>query len=413
MGSIQKIRRTGLGLWGLLLIALSAAPVSGVRAEWRIEFADYFLNAAKQAGYSHPKYYGSYCTKAECEQALRQGSAGGFNASGKEARCVGFDCSKGAGGPGLPLGMMGRAGSSEALARSMAAGLVGSMIQAALSPPQDDTALQEQQEALEKARKEAEEQAKKAERQAKLNQLNAKNAGQQKQDNDTLVSLLGAPAGKDSQTNDALAPIDWGTRKTDSEPPRTGAFSPPPTLWQRLLCASSFSKRALAAARKGDEGEARFLNEQAERAMSGGMLEIACSYDQAPDVPVPSGFVVDAPEDPYQGMITMVQQDIRELGTIDERLHKLGSRKKEAEGKKKQAEKQLADSRTPAPGQDGKTGKKPSDDLTLQAQKLLKESEEELAALGREEKTLLDRQQEIKGRLKEVQEGLRQASGTK
>ncbi|MFV9646163.1 MAG: hypothetical protein ACNYWU_10100, partial [Desulfobacterales bacterium] len=124
-------------------------------AEYRIEYSDTLLREMRKAGYPRSKYYGHYCSKQECQNALNAASQGLFNRHGNEARCVGSPCSGGGSGGGMPLGGLGGSVGSEQFAKdmvmNMGINLIGMMIENAINPQQNNAAAAAAAEAHRKA----------------------------------------------------------------------------------------------------------------------------------------------------------------------------------------------------------------------------------------------------------------------
>lgn len=303
-------------------------------AEWRIEYSNHLIKAMRDAGYTVQKYHGSYCTKQECEEALRRASTGGFNISGKEAKCSGYDCpGKGSGG-GISLGGVGSYRSSEDFARGMAMNLLGSMISAALNPqpqvdPDYEEYLRQQQEALAKKKAAVE----RKERELKWQQWQESRS---QKDTNQLGDILGS-VDKKSTGGGSLDGF-LGVLENELQPRGTANYETSAlSLVDRLRCATYFSNKASAAAGRGDHVNARYLNEQAQKAMLGQITDEECQFSALPDIPkAPTPQPVSNQQEIayYESMIKSVQQDVKKLQDIDIKLKETDEKIKQAEEKK-------------------------------------------------------------------------------
>lgn len=332
----------------------------------------------------------------------RKGSHYTYIKDGKSYKCIACSgCTPvetgSAGGAGMPAVPGGYGQSFE---MQMMSGILGSMIQAALAPPPDNSAWLQQQAALEKAKKEAEQK----ERLAKWQQLEKEAAGRRKKEKDQLVSMLDVMP-LDSDGGGAFDVVDWGAPEDELKPRGTGSYDTAAlTSMQRLACANYFARQAMDASGKGDYVQARYLNEQAEQAMTGRPTEIECRSDAMPDVPdVSAASSVDM--DLYANVINTVQQDIGRLQDVRVRLRDVEKQKKTAEQKIQKAREELAQlNSTPADPAAGPEEAAQDDQLELEAQRLLAEAESELAAAENDEQELLQEQGEIENNLKAVQQ---------
>jgi hypothetical protein len=279
--------------------------------------------------------------------------------------------------------------------RQMTLNLVGSLISAALNPqPEVDPAyqqqlLQQQQEALAKKREE--------ERQNRLvlyQQLQEQSARQIKEENQGLSGMLDVV---DLYENE-LQPR--GTANYD-----TSDLS----LMDRLRCAAYFSNKASAAAERGDSVNARYLSEQAQKAMLGQTTDEECQFADLPDVPEPLTPQSQEPQGEiaaYESMIESVQQDVKKLQDIEIKLKETEGKIKAAEEKKQQAEQIITQIKSRPAEVEKPEEKQKDDDLLAQAQALLQEAETELHDSNNAKQTLLEQDENIRNRLKEVQESI-------
>lgn len=306
--------------------------------------------------------------------------------------CGGCKPAGGGGGGGGSSGMSGGLPTSEEFAQQMMMGIIGNLIQQAFAPPPDNSAYLEQQAALEKAKKEAEQR----ERMARWQQLEQLRADQQDKENSQLRSMLDVPSLDEPAGGGAFDVMDWGDRADELPARGTGRHDTSSlSLVQRLACANDLAQRAQQASEKGDYVNARYLNEQAQNAMSGLPTELECRYDDAPAMPQ-SASAVTPEMASYQDIIGQVQRDVQ-------RLQDIKFRRVEIEQEKQAAITQIDKARD-----DIITIKnKPSaddDSLLLEAEQLLAQAENDLAALEADEQHLAQQQTEIENSLKAVQE---------
>ena len=400
-----------------VLFIMHAADVV---AEWRIEYSNTLIQEMRKQGRSLPKYSGHYRTKEACQAALRAKSVQGFNMSGKEAWCSGSNCpGKGSGG-GTSFGGVGGYRSSEDFAKGMAINLLGSMISAALNPqPQVDPAyeeyLRQQQEALAKKKAIAE----RKERELKWQQWQESRS---QKDTNQLGDILGS-VDKKSTGGGSLDGF-LGVLENELQPRGTANYDTSAlSLGDRLRCATYFSNKASAAAGRGDHVNARYLNEQAQKAMSGQITDEECQFSDIPDVPEPPKPQIQEIQKEmefYKDMLITVQQDVKKLQDIDIKLKETDEKIKQAEEKKQQAEQKITEIQNRAASADKLEDKQEEDDLEAQARQLEIEAEQEKiqAAINakqnyfNEQQNYLNEKENIRDKLKEVQKSMQQPSGS-
>jgi len=336
---------------------------------------------------------------------IRNGQCSQVKISGESYSCCGCGSCTPSDSGSLGAVPFGGAGSSKALAQQMALGLIQQMITAALSPPQDDSAYLKHQEEMEKAKEEA----KKKEMQRKAvmwQQMQKEAEAKKKKDQEQLIAILGKndSSESDSSLKSTFELFSLGQSSTDLQIKGTGGTDTSKlSATQQLLCAAYFSQLANSAAKTGNEEKAKYLSGQAEKAMSGQVTDEPCQFSNIPDVPIPQGI---ADEKQYKDMIAMVQEEIKKLQDLNTKLKNVEDKKKQVQDKKKNAEKDIDDRKIKAINPRTKEGNKEKDDLLLKAQQILKDSQEELAALDKEEKVLINLQNQIKDKLKKMQENI-------
>jgi hypothetical protein len=161
------------------------------------------------------------------------------------------------------------------------------------------------------------------------------------------------------------------------------------TAFDRLRCARAFSSaadqyRGLPGADAAEK--ARFFALQSQKALSGEPLDAECPAASLPDVPMPAGIEAVFPgEGTREELVERAKADFGLLESVRERKRALSERKAAAESRRKEAETRLATPAEPAPaaspGPDGER-------LKAEAEALLRETEDELAGIGRDERSL-------------------------
>lgn len=388
-------------------------------AEYRIEFSNTLIREMKKQGRSLPKYSGHYCTKSECQAALQAMSTQGFNFYGTEARCVGSPCSGGDSGGGMPLGGLGGSVGSEQFAKdmvmNMGINLIGMMIENAINPQQNNAAAAAAyQEALAK-KKEQERQ----ERIARLRNWEEKSAHQRKKDKRQLESIFGNPSSFDVAGSHDSGSLDGflGVLENELQPRGTANYDTSAlSLSDRLRCAAYFSNKASAAAERGDHVNARYMNEQAQKAMLGQITDEECQFADMPDVPEPPKPQIQEVQKEmefYKDMLITVQQDVKKLQDIDIKLKEADEKIKQAEEKKQQAEQKITELQNRAASADKPEETQEEDALEAQARQLEIEAEQQKIQVAINAKqNYLNEKENIRNKLKEMQKSMQQSSGS-
>lgn len=411
-------------LFAILLVFLASTIAY---AEWQIDMRKFnsWMRHSNwgSSNYSGADYAGHYATKPECEKARKSQDP----AVASRCKCVGSDSPRGGAGGGANLGWSGGHGSSEAFAKHMILNhMLDNLFKAALAPPQDDTAYQEklrqQQEAAQKAaaiKKEHERQ----ENLQKWQNLQNESAQQLKaqehrkvQEGAELLALLDTSGSREPLSMESISGgnLEGFNRdkpeivKNEFQPMDTGRYDTSALpLQKRLQCADYFSQKALAAAKNKDDINARYLNEQAQKVMSGQMTDIECQFPDLPDVPEPPKPPPSADREEiayYESLINSVQQDIVRLEDIEVKMRKTEAKIKHAEEKKRQAEQTITEVQDRVLTAEEPEEKRQCDDLLAQAQALLQESQDEIQVATDARQTLSDQRTQITAQLKEIQQ---------
>jgi hypothetical protein len=392
-------------------------------AEYRIEFSNTLIREMKKQGRSLPKYSGHYCTKSECQAALQAMSTQGFNFYGTDARCVGSPCSGGGSGGGMPLGGLGGSVGSEQFAKdmvmNMGINLIGMMIENAINPQQNNAAAAAAAEAHRKAlaKKKAEEDRKR--RQLLYNNLNKDYQSQREEAYKDLGDMLGGdPYDSPGLGSAGGGSLDGflGVLENELQPRGTANYDTSAlSLSDRLRCAAYFSNKASAAAGRGDHVNARYMNEQAQKAMLGQITDEECQFADMPDVPEPPKPQIQEIQKEmefYKDMLITVQQDVKKLQDIDIKLKETDEKIKQAEEKKQQAEEKITELQNRAASADKPEEKQECDDLLAQARQLEQEAQQQIQAAIDDKQNYVNEKENITNKLKEVQKSMQQSSGS-
>lgn len=301
-------------------------------------------------------------------------------------------------------------GSSE----QMALDLIENMLRGALNPQNNSAASAAAYKARQEeiARKKAQEaQQALEERQRKWKNTETEFETQKKEDMDDLSCIFGDSASNDKATDsDGLADLfsvpiielkDSGISNCD-----TSSLS----LMDRLRCATYFSNKATEATANGDHENARYMNDQAQKAMSGQIIDEQIQLASLPDIPkAPSPYPVTNPEKlaEYENMIKVVQQDIKKLQNIELKLKETDDKIEQAEEKKHQAEQKIVEFENWAEVANTPEEKKESDDLLAQAQALLQEAESELQDATDNKEDYVNEKKSLMNKLKDIQKSIR------
>jgi hypothetical protein len=415
----------------LLAILLVFLASTVAYAEWQINLREWKTWLCSKPAYrgssvcNGPDYRGHFATKQRCEKARKSFRNKGDLALYNRSTCVGFNSSKGGSGGGAPLGGGGGHVSSEAFAKHMIlSNMLGSLFQAALAPPQIDNAYQKKLIQQKKAAQKAAAIKKEQERQKNLRlwqDIQNKSAKQLKAEEGRKVKagteLHAMLDTSGSRKSLSMEPISGGnlegptrdkpaTIKNELQRMGTGRYDTSAlSLQKRQQCAKYFSQRAFAAAKNENDENAKYLNEQAQKVISGQMTDIECQFSELPEVPEPP-----KPQPPvnrkavayYESLIKSVQNDIVSLGNIEVKMRGIETKIKQAEDKKRQAEQSITEVKDLA-----LTAKKPGEkqkcnDLLAQAHALLKESQNDIQAATDARQALSHQKVRIVTKLKEI-----------
>jgi hypothetical protein len=292
--------------------------------------------------------------------------------------------------------------------------ILSSFINAVLSPQQDNAAAaaaayKAQQEALAK-KKEQERQ----ERIARWQQMQNGSAQQRSNEDKQLALLLGGPDSNGSigmeSTGGGLPGFDLSIPKipeNELQPRGAGRYDTSKlSFLQRLSCVNDFSQRALAAANSGDHVNARYLNEQAQKVMSGQMTELECQCPDLPEAPEPQTQETQGQMAFYESMIKSVQEDAGRLQDIEIKLGEADEKIKQAQEEEQQAEQVITEIHNRAASAQTPEEKQECDDLLAQARQVRQEAQQRKQEATNDKQTYLGEQEEIISKLEDLKKNM-------
>jgi hypothetical protein len=314
------------------------------------------------------------------------------------------------------------------MAAQLLGDVLGQLIAFAFAPPKgpDPAALAAQQRAAEEAQRkwEAQQQSLRNQwkaRQGQADQERQKTLGQRQQQGQELLARMQGDGGTPAASEPLrLQPLGSSIESFKFDAPSAAVPRTPSSAGrydtagldsgQRLLCAASFSQRALAIVGQDPE-QARFLEEQATRVSAGEAVEVPCSLPELPPVPEPPR------PDPESARtietIELVQTHMENLHVVEAGLKDVRSQRSSVEADVRGAE--AAKVQIEA----AKAQARP-DDATLmaeilrrlaEAQSQLDEANRKLESLTTREEELLQQKETIRVDLQSIQREL-QSSGT-
>ncbi len=158
----------------------------------------------------------------------------------------------------------------------------------------------------------------------------------------------------------------------------------------QLLCASYLSTRAMEESRKGNDEDARFFSEQAEKVMSGGAAYVPCVNPQMPEVPVPKE-QEEQGMDPqvFAGIIRDFNIKLKDLQNIEKEIKKVRKEKEVIKENLKQIDAKIDEIKNKPQSQ--KSDKKSQEeDLLQQALAAKSDAENQLNAAEKNEQALIE-----------------------
>lgn len=200
-----------------------------------------------------------------------------------------------------------------------------------------------------------------------------------------------------------LSPFKWRENKPELQfKPigATGYSTAKFTQVQRLQCAAYFSSAALNAMKSGDIENARFLNEQADKVMTGEPTNVECRFPA-----LPGSFdsqKAEAKAQELRNILSNLQKDVKFLQEIETKLYDVKERIKEASNKKESAEIKLKEAQNNAATVKPEE-KANADKLVAEALAALQEAEKELADAKQLENELLKEKEKIENEIKDLE----------
>lgn len=409
----------------LLFITLSLICLSSIAyAEWQIQFD---AEADRVMYMGGDTLRGNFATKKQCLDYWR--SRPYFEQH--HSSCVGYDSPKQGSGGGTTFGWGGGNINTEAGAKQFLLGnMLGAILGNALNPPpqQDDIQAQQKQAAIkkEKERKAGIARLKELQRQVDLQRVEEQRQ-KEEQGRKAFAKLdkVGSQGSlsMESVSGDSLGAFSRGNldlQTNELQPIGTGRYDTSSLSSQkRLLCATYFSQAALAAANSGEDVRAKYLNQQAQKVMSGQMIDRECQFPTLPSVPeVPKPVKAQSASNQktaayYEGLIKTVHQEAKKLKDIKTKLKETDKKITQAKEKRKKAEQKIAEAQKSAAMARKSQEKQQADDLLASAQALLRESRDEVKAAAADKQALSRQKEDIITRLKEVQRKIQPKTETK
>jgi hypothetical protein len=365
---------------------------------------------------------GNWCTKPE--------AVAYYNSQSKFERdnsiIVGNDCPKNSSGAG---GLSGvdisrfKPGQQVALmaAQSLLAGLLDIFGEDKTSGSAED-ALKHQQAMLQK-QEEVRQQA--LERWNILQEEEKKRLQAEQEDaqgkGEKLLAQMGGAGGQEL----GLKPIsgeklefnDWAARKPEANPLPPGKYPAPKTALEQARCAAYFSERARELSGLGKNEEAKFMSQQAQKAMSGEPLDVPC---QAATVGAKAGSGPDSQKAGSQDLALGINEilaqynaKIKELLDISQKLAEVRKQKIEAEFGLKEADAKIMDIKNQAAAATKPEEKQKCDDLMNEALTLRGQSENLLKVAAENENACLASAREAESQVKELSSKLQEGKDKK
>ncbi len=334
------------------------------------------------------------------------------------------DCTSVGSAPAAPWsgGHYSSKATMQMFAAQMVGDMIGQIIASAFAPPKvDQAALAAQKAQEEAAKKKAEEEKKmllaawKARQEQAAKEAQQQHAQNVQAGNDLLSQMQSIGGTSPSAAPLTVEPVAgaFGTLQLKPMGASSGAeFKPMSSAtydtsglkdWQRALCAAYLSQSALSVVRTDPE-QARYFDDQAQLAMSGQPIGVACNFPKIADSPQPTASGPSM-EKSIQAM-NIVQEKARDLQGIETKLQKAQSDKQQAQSKQQEAEQALAQA------QAQKTQAKPDDAALLaeierkigEAQCQLNDANNKLDALDKETNDLNQQKESIRQELLNVQQ---------
>lgn len=230
-------------------------------------------------------------------------------------------------------------GSSNDFAMQMFGQMVGSLFNGIL---QQDNSSQQQQllkqqmehQKQEKLKEQAREKLKALQKAEGLRQTQAE-AAKKEQGEKTLAKMMhiDGTRRKAQSTDSPLTPFSWDTPQLEAKPIGSGRYDTSGyTTWQRMICATYFSSKALEATRSGDVEEAAFMNAQSDKVTAGEMTAVECQMSglqQLADLQR-QNFTENTKLTKMVQLVPIIQEKIKQLQQTEWKLHEVQKEKKEA-----------------------------------------------------------------------------------
>lgn len=295
----------------------------------------------------------------------------------------------------------------------MMGSLFGSMMESALAP-QPDTAYQEKQLLQQKmaAKKKQETKKKQALEQWKKLQKEeeTRKAVEEEKKREKGRELLAKMGRLD---DGGLEPFKWDTPELEAKPIGTGAYDTSGyTSWQRLLCATYFSNKALEESKRGNfDGKygANFMQRQADRVTAGEMTDVECQLpglQQLADVQR-QNLKQNKRLTEMVKLLPTIQEKVGHLQEIEIKLSEAKKERVDAEEKFETAKVKVEEAKVQAESAETPEEKTEAEDLLKQALALQDEASVQIEKAKQEEKEYAKIQEKDLSDLKKLKENLK------
>ncbi len=219
-----------------------------------------------------------------------------------------------------------------------------------------------------------------------------------------LLARVGGTSGQgmnfQSVSGEKLGYTDWAARNPGAAPLPSGKYPSPATAPEQARCAAYFSERASGLSAQGKQEEAQFMSQQAQKAMTGELLDAPCQA-------VAPGAGSDAQKAGDRAavvneVLAQYNTKIKELLDLSQKLAAVRKQKLEAETRIQEADAKIADLKSQAAAATGPEEKQKCDDLRAEALALRGQSETDLKTATENESACLASAREAESQVKEL-----------
>jgi hypothetical protein len=203
-----------------------------------------------------------------------------------------------------------------------------------------------------------------------------------------------------------LAFTDWEAQKPNATPLPSGKYSGPTTALEQARCAAYFSERSSGLSGQGKREEAEFMSQQAQKAMTGEPLDVACQPAAPKEAPDPQKTA--ARNAAVNEVLALYNAKIKELLDLSEKLAAVRKQKVEAETRLKDADTKIADIKQQAAAATTPQDQQKYDALLAEALALKSESENQLKTATENENDCLASARQAESQVKELSSKLQE-----